>query len=274
MNQETIKTLVDLNNDYIPRFLADSHEREEVVEPSSSIPVLDENNVTKYGLDYYDLMIANILIKRHNDVQCKLTANIAEIITRLAYEGLRHMHIFDDRTAYRFCNDIALHRIPERALVYQYMIYVLKYPHNVLPYWFYYTLLMWAFIESKIFNNVNYRSRIYVGFIHQCCLTKFMDYNSDRSYDVFNVRDKLKRLILSCTKDPRYKENYKEYVEYMVDSMRVFSIIILSILISRSCKWKIFCNLGNEVMTQRLIEHQHVIDVSYETLVNKGVKKC
>ena len=272
MNNDIVTTLVKLNTEYIPVFMSNSHEHEEVVEMSSPIPALDENNVTKYGLDYYDLMIVNILLKRHYDVKCKLTANIAEIVTRMAYEGLRHLNIMSDHDAYEFCNDIALHRIPRRTLMYQYLNFILRYEFNVLPYWFYYTLLLWAFIDSKEFPHTTYRSRVYVGIIHGCCLTKFTDYEADHTHDVFNVKEKLRRLILSCSKDERFDKDYKGYILYMVDGLRIFSTIILSILISRSCKWPIFRQLGNEVMTQRLLEHQKVIDISYNKLNKQGEK--
>lgn len=272
MNNEIVTTITKLNTDYIPRFLANSHEHEEVVESSSTIPALDENNVTKYGLDYYDLMIANLMLKRHYHVKCKLTANIAEIITRMAYEGLRHLNIMPDHQAYAFCNDIALHRTPKRTSMYQYLNFVLKYEHNVLPYWFYYTLLLWAFIDTKQYTHTNYRSRVYVGIIHGCCLTKFTDYNADHTHDVFDIKEKLSRLILSCTRDTRFEKDYEGYIKYMVDSLRIFSTIVLSILLSRSCTWPGLKQLGNEVMTQRLLEHQKVIDMSYDKLTNKGEK--
>lgn len=274
MNNEIVSKIVSLNSDYIPRFLADSHEHEEVVELSSTIPALDENNVTKYGLDYYDLMIANILLKRHKDVKCDLTANIAEITTRIAYEGLRHMEILNDKAAYDLCNDIALHRIPKHSSIYQYLNFIVRYPHNVFPYWFYYTLLLWAFVDTKQFKHQLYRSRVYVGIIHGCCLTKFTDYKADHTHDVFNIKEKLMRVITSCTRDKKFEEDYDGYIAYMVDSLRIFSTIILSIIMSRSCTWPEFKLLGNEVMTQMLLEHQRVIDVSYETLTTKGDKKC
>ena len=272
MNNEIITKITKLNSDYIPRYLANSHEHEDVVTPSSDIPALDENNVTKYGLDYYDLMVANLLLKHHNGVKCKLTANIAEIITRMAYEGIRHLNIMNEKAAYEFCNDIALHRIPKYTYMYQYLNFVLRYEFNVLPYWFYYTLLLWAFIDTKKYAHVNYRSRVYVGIIHGCCLTKFSDYKADHTHDVFDIKEKLTRLIISCSRDKRFEEDSKGYITYMVDSLRIFSTIVLSVLMSRSCEWPEFKTLGNEVMTQCLLEHQKVIDVSYEKLTNKGEK--
>ena len=268
--QEVTDKLVELNEEYVPRFFNESHEREEVVGDSSTIPILDKNNTTKYGLDYYDLMIANILLRRHDEIKYELSANFAEIITRIAYEGLRHMRIFDDKTAYDFCNDIALHRIPKSTWVYQYLNFVVRYPHNALPYWFYYTLLLWAFVDTPVFNNVTYRSRLYVGIIYNCGLTKFQSYEADRTHDVFDLKDKLSRLIISCIRDKRYEKN-DNFIPYMVDSLRVFSIIILSTIISRGCKWDVFCKLGSQVISQRLKEHQQVIDTSYRSLTNKGV---
>lgn len=273
MNNDIVKTLTSLNSDYIPRFLANSHEHENVVEPSSDIPGLDKNNVTKLGMDYYDLMIANILLKRHHDVKCDLSSNIAEIITRMAYEGIRHMNIMDEVSAYKLCNDIALHKIPRRSLMYQYLNFILRYEHTVLPYWFYYTLLLWAFVDTKQYAHTMYRSRIFVGIIHGCCLTKFSDYKADRNHDVFDVKEKLLRVISACANDKRFENDYDGYISYMVDSLRIFSTIILSILMSRSCEWKTFTLLGNEVMTQQLLEHQKVIDVSYKSLTNKGEKR-
>lgn len=274
MNKAIIDKVTLLNHQFIEQFLGSSHEHEEVVAPSSVIPSLDTNNISKYDFDYFDLMVANILLERHQDVRYTLSANLAEIITRMAYEGIRRMKIFADPVTYRFCNDIALHRIPRSAYIYQYLNFVLRYQYNVLPFWFYYTLLLWGFIETEKFNHTAYRSRMYVGFIHNCCSIKFSDHRSDRCHDVLKVKEKMSRLILSCMKDPRFENDEQALIAYIVDSLRIFSVIILSALMSRSCdSWPIFRALGNEVMTQRLIEHQSVIDASYQQLTKKGGNK-
>lgn len=266
MNREIITKLKQLNDEFMPRYLGTSHEPEEVQPMSSFVIGLDTNNTTKYGLDYYDLMIANILLSRHREVKCSLSANMAELITRMGYEGLMRLGIFTHTQAVEFCNALAIHHVPRRELMWKYLIWVERFDEVVLPYWFYYTLLMFAFTNTKHYKNKPYRSRVYIGCIHAFGLTKFSDYNADHKHDVFNVRDKFNRVIISCLRDEEYSKTMD--MGYIVDSIRVLATIMFAALLNRSCTWDEFRQIGREVLTQRLEEHQKVVDNHYTTLVN------
>ena len=270
MNNEILNKIRVLNSEYMPRYLASSHILTAVEPQSEFVRGLDTNNTTQYGNDYYDLMIANVLLHRHLNVKCTLTANMAELITRMGYEGLTKLGIFEHRQAVEFCNALALHRVPKPSLMYQYITWIVRYEETVLPYWFYYTLLMFAFTDTKHYKNKPYRSRVYLGCIHSYGLTKFTDYNADHKHDVFNVRDKLNRVLSAIMRDEEYKEELD--MGYVVDSIRVFSVIVFASLLSRSCEWPEFKQIGREVMCQRLMEHQRVVDTHYTNLVTKGEK--
>lgn len=266
MNREIIAKLRSLNDEFMPRYLGTSHEPESVEPMSSFVIGLDENNKTKYGLDYYDLMIANILLHRHKEVKCTLSANMAELITRMGYEGLMRLNIFTHDQAVEFCNALATHHVPRRELMWQYLIWIVRFDEVVLPYWFYYTLLMFAFTDTKHYKNKPYRSRVYIGCVHAFGLVPFTDYNADHKHDVFNVRDKLNRVITACLRDEEYKDDID--MGYLVDSIRVLSVIMFASLLNRSCTWDEFKQIGREVLCQRLAEHQNVVDKHYKDLVN------
>ena len=273
MNREIIKQIQNLNEKYLARYMAYSIDHESVNEPSSDVPIWDKNQLTKYGLEYFDLVIANILLHRHADIRCDLTANLAELTTRLAYEGLRRIHVFDDdKTAKQFCEDIALHRAPNRYDFYQYLNYIERFDYNAMPVWFYYTLLLWAFIDTKKYNNTHLRSRFYVDFIHRCLLTKTSTYDADRYLDTFGIKKNIKMLLHLCITDKRFENDFEGWELYMIDSLRIFSIIIFSVICSRSMCWEYLTQIGKEVYSQRLSEHQNVIDTSYrqQTKINKG----
>ena len=225
---------------------------------------LDDKNTTEYDLEYYDLVIANILLSRHRDIKCEHSATMAELITRMGYEGLIRLGILNHSAAVEFCNSFATHHQPKPMHLYQYINWILRFDETVVPYWFYYTLLMFAFTNSKRYGATPYRSRTHVGCIHQYGLTKFTDYVADRKHDVLAIRDKIKRVIIPAIQDERYESD----TGYLVDSLREFSIIMFAALLSRSCKWNEFKQLGLEVLGQKLIEHQNVVDQHYKNLVN------
>ena len=271
MNKDIIRQVQNLNEEYLARYLSTSIDHEAVYEPSSDVPIWDKNQLTKYGLEYFDLVIANILLHRHTDLRCKLTANIAELTTRLAYEGLRRIRVFEnDETARQFCENIALHRAPNRMQFYQYLIYIERYKNNAMPIWFCYTLLLWAFIDTKHFNNTSIRSHYFVDFCYRCLLKRFYDYNTDRTLDAFGIKKNIQMLLHMCVNDPRFKDDFANWELYMIDSLRIFSTILLAVTCSRSMKWEPLKQIGKEVYTQRLFEHQKVVDDSYNRQINKG----
>ena len=264
MRQDCITKLKELNEEYIARYLGTSHIPNPLQQSSSPIPHLDTATTPKLDLEYYDLMIVNLLMRRHYTVECKLTANMAELVATMAQEGLVQSGVMDNHNAERFCYALTHNKIPERSLMWQYMAYLERYDHNVLPFWFYYTLLLWMFVESKHFNHTPTRSRYFVGAIHNYGLTQFTDYQADHTHDVFDVREKLLRLIYLILKDKKYEEDTETMMLHIVDSLRIFSTITFAALLSRSCTWAIFKPIGGEVLHQRLVEHQSVVNEDYK----------
>ena len=264
MRQECITKLQQLNDEYIARYLGTSHVPNPLKANNSPIPHIDTANEPKCDLEYYDLMIVNLLMHRHYTVECKLTANIAEIVSTMAQEGLTRSGVMSEHDAERFCYALTHNMMPEHCLMWQYLSYLERYDHTVLPYWFYYTLLLWVFVESKHFNHTPKRSRYFVGVIHNYGLTEFTDYNADHTHDVFDVREKMLRLVYLHLKDKRYEEDTKALMLQIVDSLRVFSVVTFAALLSRSCTWAIFKPIGGEVLHQRLVEHQSVVNEDYK----------
>lgn len=272
MNNKSLNKYESLCTKYIEEYLASSHLQDTPVSPSSSIPSLDKNNVPVYGLDYFDLMMVYVVLSHHNDCTLDIDVNYAELISRLAYDGLRHLGIFTDAQAKEFCNDLAVHRIPKRTFVYQYLMWILRYPHNVLPHWFYYTLLLFAFTRTKSCPHRPDRSRMVVGMLVNYSLSKFTDYEADRTQDVFDIGNKLKRAIKACDKIQRYKTDYVGYVEYMIDTLRLISVATLSSMLKRSCKWEEFTRIGLEVASQMMIEHNKIVNDHYTQVVERNLK--
>ena len=264
MKQECIDKLKEYNNSYIARYLGISHIPNTLDTSESQIPHIDTRDKPICDLDYYDLMMINLLMYRHYTVECSFTANIAEIVATMAQEGLVKMNVMSSYDAKEFCYALTHNRIPSYNLIYQYIAFLERYNHTVLPYWFYYTLMLWAFVESKHFNHTSSRSRYYVGVIHNYGLTPFTDYQADRNHDVFDIREKIIRLVYMVFRDKKYEKDSDTMILHLIDSLRIFSIITFAALISRSCKWSIFKPIGGEVLHQRLVEHQLVVNEEYQ----------
>ena len=271
MNREIIHQIQQINEEYLSRYFSTAVDHENVIEPECKIPIWDKTNLTKFGLEYFDLILANILLHRHYDVKCELTANIAELTTRLSYEGLRRIFVFDnDEQTAQFCHDVAVHRAPNLMMFYQYLNYIQRYEHNRLPIWFYYTLLLWAFVDTKQFDNTANRSRFFVNYCHYCMSVQFTDYNSDRKLDTFVIKRDLNRLIYMCFQDERFSKDSEELELYMIDSLRIFSTILFAAICSRSMYFKEFCRIGKEIISQKLFEHQCVVDKNYVKQITKN----
>ena len=264
MREDCITKLKQLNDDLITKYLGTSHVPNVIQPCDSPIPHVNDTVVPTCGVEYYDLMIVNLLMYRHYSVTCTLTANIAEIVANMAQEGLVRTNVMTLEEATIFTTDIVHNRIPKRSLMWKYLSFIERYDHNVLPYWFYYTLLLWVFVDSKRFDNSPTLSRYFVGLIHCYGLTQFTDHNADRNHDVFDVREKLLRLIYLIMKDERYEDNTETMILHLIDSLRVFGIITFSSILSRSCIWNIFKPIGAEVLHQRLVEHQSVVNMDYK----------
>lgn len=264
MKQDCVIKLKEYNTQYIARYLGTSHIPNTLNIPNSPIPHMDNASEPKCDIEYYDLMMINLLMRRHYTVECTLTANMAELVATMAKDGLMKLEIMSEKAADRFCYALTHNMIPSHNLVYQYVAFLERYDHRVLPYWFYYTLLLWSFVESEHFDHTSSRSRFFVGVIHNCGLTQFTDYQADRTHDVFDIREKLLRLTYMILRDKQFERDSDTMIRYLIDSFRIFSIIIHAALISRSCNWSIFKPIGAEVLHQRLVEHQSVVNEEYK----------
>ena len=268
LDLEVIRQAVaNFNKTYIDKYLATSDEPECVNEPSSHIPLLDKNNDPVYGEEFFDLMVVNLLLRECDPEKYPINSNVAELITRLGYEGLRHCDILScDQERMLFCNQIAFNEIPKRGDVWSYLLWVDRYKFNVLTNWFYYTLLLWVMLSEKHHHQYGYRSRILVGISTKYSLTKVSDYNAERKHDVFNIRPQMMRLINTCCKHEFTK--WTDMLPYILSSLREFSIITLSSMISRSCAFDIFRPLGMVTKIRSEKFHQKVVDKFYKNHYN------
>ena len=265
LDLEVIRQAVEnFNKTYLTQYLATSDEPETVNEPSSSIPLLDKNNDPLYGEEFFDLMVVNLLLRECNPSKYPISSNIAELITRLGYEGLRHLSIMtNDIERREFCNKIALNQLPDRGQVWDYLLWIERYEHNALQMWFYYTLLLWVMLEDKHPYQYGYRSRILVGISMRYSLTQVSDYNAERNHDVLRIQRSIVKLITACCKHEFYESEWQRMIPYLLSSLREFSILTLGTMISRSCAFDIFRPLGMVTKIRSEKFHQKVVDQFY-----------
>ena len=81
MRQECITKLKELNEKYIARYLGTSHVPNPLKANNSPIPHIDTANEPRCDLEYYDLMIVNLLMHRHYTVEYYLD-QIEDIVSR------------------------------------------------------------------------------------------------------------------------------------------------------------------------------------------------
>lgn len=255
----------NFNKTYISEYLATSYEPETVNPPSSPIPLLDANNEPKYDERFFDLMCANLLLRECDPKKYPLTANTAELISRLGYEGLRHCGIMlNDCSRREFCNNIALNRMPNPMQVWDYLLWVERYDHNAAPMWFYYTLLLWVLLEDKHNKQYSYRSRMLITLSAEYALTPVRP-DSERRGDVLRVQKKLKRLITAGCKHDFELSGKDQLVPYLLSVLREFSIVTIASMVERTCAFEIFQPLGMVTRAGKERFHQKVVDQFYKT---------
>lgn len=258
------QAIENYNKKYLTEYLGTSDEPELVNEPSSPIPLLDKNNQPMYGEEFFDLMIANLLLRECDPKQYPISANVAELVTRLGYEGLRHCDIMTNDYARReFCNQVALNKLPERGQVWNYLLWIERYKENALPIWFYYTLLLWVMLEDKHPYQYSYRSRVLLGISMKYTLTQISDYHAERYHDKFRIQPLMMRVIKACCKHEFKESEWRQLVPYLLSSLREFSILTFGFMLSRSCAFEIFRPLGMVTRVRSEKFHQMVVDQFY-----------
>ena len=266
LDLEVVRQAIEnYNKTYLTEYLATSDEAETVNPPSSPLPLMDENNDPMYGTEFFDLMVANLLLRECDPEKYPISANVAELITRLGYEGLRHCNIMtDDIYRREFCNKIAFNEIPDRGQVWNYLLWLERYKHPALQMWFYYTLLLWVMLEDKHPHQYGYRSRILIGICMRYNLTSTSDYNAERKHDVLRIQNPLLRLIRVCCKHEFPESRWDEKIPYLLSSLREFSLITLGTMLSRTCAFEIFRPLGLVTKIRNEQFHQKVVDQFYK----------
>lgn len=260
MNETVITRLRSINDEYIPRFIGGAYEHT----PQTALST--GQSLSKCGLEWYDLAAANILLHRHPDITYRLSANLAEMVSALAYEGCVKMKIFTTTGhAKAFCNALALHQLPEGMLVYDFLLWMESYKETNLPCWMPYVMLLFAFTDTDRFPHHPYRSRNLVGAIQNWGITKTSHVHlHELNFDEFRMKTKLQRLIATITKDARYATH--AYQGYAVDSIRILATAFLAIstIIDKAVMWPQFTVISREVLSHILREQQSIVDEHYK----------
>ena len=270
MNNAVLEQLHALNDLYIPLYLSTSHEEDPIL-PTASIKTATKEE-PKYGIEFFDVACTNALLYHHKDVVYLMSPNMIEFISRLSYEGFRRLGVFAcDYSTMRFCNALALHKRPPGASMFNFLLWIERYSHNIFPIWFPYAMLSFVLTQTKRFPHRPYRSRYLLGVINNFGTTKVTGANHAHQlrYDTFGMVDKTKRLVTLVNKNECLLK--EDYVEYMIDSLRQLAIIYLSHVIKTECTYSAFRTVGREVIGQAAMLHQNVVDNHYKTH-SKGVK--
>ena len=271
IDNSTIESINVANEMYIPEYLSNSFEIEEIVNPSSSIPIMDVNNKPKYGIEFFDLIVSNLLLEEYDRSTYPISHNVAELASRLGYEGLRHCDILTcDMARKDFCLDAGYGRIPKDYHVYNYMLWINRYNHNALPIWFYYTLIPWLLIKVDFNEQFAYRSRLLVGIAYAYAYTKITDNNAEHCCDILRIQQHLLRLLKACC-NHNFGDDRKKFLLYILSTLKEFSLLTLSTMIGRCCSFPEFKIVGEELRRAITKKHQEVIDTSYNNKKVKGV---
>ena len=223
-----------------------------------------------YDTTYFDICVANILL-HCLDKSWELNANISEMITRIGYEAMRNSEILaNDDERREFCNSIALNKYPRQELIHGYLLWFENHRNDRLDVWFYWTLVMWAFLDLPPYPHHAYRSRIMVGISAEYGLTEqaLNHGKSDRLFDALTIGPKLHRLLHCAASDGTYRDTGR-FTEYATDTLHEFSLLTLSALMSRDCKWTELKILGVKEWNVIRVKHQLVVDKHYLRHKNK-----
>ena len=248
----------------LENYLATSHLPEQMVPPSPERNLPMEDNLPRYREDAFDLVVANLLIHEFAPAKYPIDANTAELIARLAFEGMRHCGIMClDVYREQFCKDLAYNRIPRHALVYDYFGWVDHCPWTVLPIWFYYTLPIWLLVEDLPKISYGYRSRMLLSIHYHYAATQIEDQRAERYHDLFRIKPIIQRLIRSCCIHHTNDDNWRQFVPDAVAAYREFCFITLASMIGRSCHYEQFRPLGTAALEWALEFHHQIVELAY-----------
>lgn len=266
LDLEVMRQAVEnFNKEYLNAYISTSLDPEEINEPSSDIPLADKNNVPRYNDEYFDLMVANLLLRECDSDKYPLCFDAVELISRMGYEGLRHCGIMlDDLARKEFCNDIALNKVPKAVRVFDYLLWVEQHAHADMTIWFYYTLLLWILLEERYDKQFVYRSHMLYCLDVTYGFTHVYPRESERYTDALHIQPQLSRLITACCKRGCEEAESESIIPYLLSTLRRFSLVTVSTMLCRSSAFEIFRPLCSVIRSREFNLHRMVVDKSYK----------
>lgn len=229
------------------------------------IPEFYADEITTSGkppvtwLNYFDLVLIAILLNKNKNVRRNIDVDIFRIAAELFILGNNSTHILQDRQVRSLIDSIVFDKPLENSTIFQILLSLERTLDTVMSIEVMYMLPLIALMNTKRFPNYIHRSNIMVIFINQFGMTRCgKDHKYDVTTDVMKIMLKLKRLLGVVMSDTSYEE--KEFVEYAIDTFRIFIIAYFGSLIGRDCLYPEFKTLGKEVVHDRYLEHKNVLD--------------
>ena len=210
-------------------------------------------------LKYFDLVVVAILLNKNKNVRRSVDVDIFRIAAELFILGNNNTHILQDRQVRSLIDSVVFDKPLENMTVYQLLLSLERTMNTVMSIDVLYMLPLIALMNTKRFPNYIHRSNIIVIFINQFGMTRSgKDHRYDVTTDVMKIMLKLKRLLNIVLTDTSYDKN--EFVEYAIDTFRIFIISYFGSLIGRDCLYTEFKTLGKEVVHDKYLEHKNVLD--------------
>jgi len=258
-----IVRLKELDAELTPCYYALEYETD-VVDMKDKVPFVIAREFPKADVRYFDLVAIHILLANHNKILYDIPPEIVELTCTLFTMANRRCKVFArEEQAVRFYEDLAFGRVPADMLVYQFLNHIVKVKDPLADVWFSYILLIWAISPMTASETRPYRSRALVSFINRTYVTSNRnEHGHDLLCDNLRILDSLRGYITLCTNDTRY--HGKDYIAYMVDSIRQLVVIYLAALLRRSCTWLEFCKLGGAVLVQKSRFHSSILKMHHD----------
>lgn len=210
-------------------------------------------------LKYYDLVLIAILLNKHKDIRKDIDVDILRMAAELFILGNRHTSVLQDRQAREFVDAILFNTEIPHTSVFQILLTLDRTIDTIMSIEAMYMLPIIALIDTKRFPNYIHRSNIMVVMIDQLKMVKkYKDHKFDVTTDAQRILLKLKRLLININADTTYDDS--EYVDYVLDTYRMFIIAYFGSLIQRDCLYREFKTLGQDVVYQKYMEHKYVLD--------------
>ena len=237
-----IDKLSELNVQYGDRYLATSHEVPEMKGRSHVLYCLDTNNPPVFGHEFFDLAANNVLMRDHTEHH-EINAVIAELIGRMAWDGMRHCEILsNDAARMEFCDDLLLNAEPKASQVDTLLLWIDRCASQPLPFSFYAIMPLLGMHDREQFTDIPLLCRALLNISYEYGSRVPANLATEREQDSLRIGTALWRLITTQCRNAPYATT-----ELLLASLHVFSMMSLGALLARVNVWPEFIPVASAV---------------------------